>query len=181
MKKLLTALLLTGCGTLPLLEEVPLNTQIDPELKPYVDDFLLSCKFQGTESKCLKNLKRIKSIKLQEEKEPEGKPAGSCLITSYFGGSHDGIITIRKDYFEALVNLEIARKSLMFHELGHCLGNMDHIDTRPHIMNAKHWFPYNDTDWQVAVDDMFNSMRSVEAKTIFSLSINGSCEVKSGQ
>lgn len=183
MNKLLSVVLLTGCGSLPIIEEIPLNTEIAPELQPYVDDFMLSCKFEGTEDTCLKNIKRIKAIKLANaedlEAAPSGrKPAGVCEITSYLGGSHNGIIYIQKEYFEGLENLEIAKKSLLFHELGHCLINMDHIDDRPHIMNSQHFVVFGEYAWREAVKDMFNSARAGEAKKIFSMTVNGECGVR---
>lgn len=181
MKYLLSlVIMISACGSLPLVEETPLNTDIDQDLKQYVDNFLLSCKFEGLEERCLKNLKRIKLIKLKPHNELEKTqkgtvPAGVCIVNNYFNGSYDGVIYINKEYFESLDSFEYAKRSLIFHEAGHCILAMDHIDDRPHIMNSQHWVTWSELDWQDGVHGFFESARMGETKTIFSLSIDGKC------
>lgn len=178
VKKLLAALMLTGCGT--LLEAPDLVTIVDPRLQPYVDDFFISCRFQGMSDTCRKNYKRLKKIEFRPAADMDPGIAGVCEITKQLG-SHYGIIYIRQEYFDSDIG-ENSRKSLVWHELGHCVLSIgDHITDRPHIMNPSHYTPVSMLDWQEKTDDFFKTASSKETKSSFLHNDNGSCEVVNEQ
>lgn len=173
--KIITLAIITGCGT--LLEAPDLVTIVDPRLQSYVDEFFVSCRLQGMSDVCHKNYKRMKKIEFRPARDMDAGIAGVCEITKQLG-SHYGVIYIRQEYFDSSIG-EDSRKSLIFHELGHCVLSIgNHITNREHIMNVSHYVPRDALDWQEKIDDLFQTSSGKELESSFLNDENGECGVR---
>lgn len=112
---------------------IPAEAGIDPRLKPYVETFLKYCKLYKTD--CSKTAKfKIVLVKIPDRKElfkllglPFGTVIGQCWERS-------NEIHISEDYYKSSTPVEM--ESLLIHELGHCILDLDHTeDTETDIMN----------------------------------------------
>jgi len=119
MFKLLLApmcFMLTSCGTTPkdlierrFLPDHPTDKKIDPEFQSHVDRFS-------------KYLGRKVEIRIQFE-ELDDETVGLCAI--YSDGYRE--IEIDREYWDDAE--ESVRDELIFHELGHCILDLDHDET----------------------------------------------------
>lgn len=166
LKKLATgaALFLSACGAEERLRvstrpqdisfDQYLTSVVDGPIRPHFVEFIEFCKL-STESDadtCLANLGKLKDVRLKSGAIDESNPTviGLCEI------GINRTVTIRSDFFD---HRSIAFKALIWHELGHCLLDLDHIDgTDNHIMNP--YLPSNkalQSSWAYFVKDFFTS------------------------
>lgn len=95
---------LNGCGKQVFKDD---KTYIDEEIRPYFNSFMIEAKNRGY------NISFKSSLKLSKISY-----AGFCYS--------DGSIDINIDLWPVLSDIE--RNWLVYHELGHCLLNLPHID-----------------------------------------------------
>jgi len=163
-KKLMTvsAFLLTACGGEEGLHisrgprdisfDHYLTSAVDGPIRPHFVEFVEFCKLssQSDSDTCLANLGKLKSVRLKSGVLDQENPTviGLCEI------SIDRAVTIRSDFFN---HKSIAFKALVWHELGHCLLDLDHVNgTNNHIMNAN--LPSSkilQSSWSVLVKEFF--------------------------
>lgn len=104
---------------------------VDTELQPVVGDWLVDCGIQLSKD-CGELLKLVDSITVVEGYD-EDQTIGRCMLEETYGGYIlSRRVTIRRDILKAPFSL----KSLMTHELGHCVFLIDHFEGEEHIMNA---------------------------------------------
>lgn len=154
--KLLSTLLLIGCGTLPdgivrdgldnVRDATPNSSGIDPLLAPDFNLFMQRCARSKYMAICEQNAKKIKSIKVVDFVTTE-KPAIGVCYTTQFGRR---IEVVKWKALEGGLSLRL----LMWHELAHCVMGFKHNDTKRHIMNS-YDFPVQEGEWDSLVDDLF--------------------------
>lgn len=106
-------------------------TVVDTELQPVVGEWLTDCGIQLSKD-CGELLKLVDSITVTEGYD-EDQTIGRCVLEETYGGYIlSRRVTIRRDILKAPFSL----KSLMTHELGHCVFLVDHYEGEEHIMNA---------------------------------------------
>lgn len=107
------------------------HVRVDPLLSPMFLEFLAECeKHESVEHICFENLAALRSIQLAPD-EVFQKPStiGFCMITGH--GSR--LISIRRS---TAIPDSVSLRTLVFHELGHCLLDSGHSpENSPHIMN----------------------------------------------
>lgn len=142
------AIMNVSCGTevvdktTPVTSERPDNQpsydEMPNEIKPHFSEFLEYCKSSQPSDKdtCSKNLESFYGIVFQEHPIFKEKPEviGTCQVYEANGKPYARKITISKkmkDY------KSLQFKSLIWHELGHCLLDLDHIpfNKAVHMMN----------------------------------------------
>lgn len=125
---LVAFMLLTACGV---------NRHVDPELQPLLDEYLAKAPNPGR----IISLRSLKMV--DEEVMKEDGIAGRCdeaktgvgnSVTGWLiTGKVFDIWVSRKNYGSAIW------RSTVFHELGHCLHKLEHVEDRDAIM-----FPIQD-------------------------------------
>ena len=112
----LLAIFLTACAPLPP-PYIPPVVSIDPQLQPYVNDFVADAASVG---------RTITIANLVVQFAPDlamnrlGETIGECKVQYYQGNVYGNpTILIAKPFFEGAVDW--SRHTLMYHELGHCV------------------------------------------------------------
>lgn len=159
-----SALVLSACGAEESLQlsrgsksvsfSKYLESAVDGPIRPHLVEFVEFCKLssQSDSDTCLENLPKLKNVRLKSGVlDPENPTViGLCEMAI------DRTVTIRSDFFD---HRSIAFKALVWHELGHCLLDLDHVDgTNNHIMNAN--LPSSkalQSSWAIFVKDFFES------------------------
>ena len=125
MRYLLSLILLVGCGSSPVDYQVeyvdhdPRSNEVDEELLEYVEQF-------GAEFECIDVSDvppRFEALELPR--------IGVCKTWTTTSRSYHEIL-IDPDTWDDMSDTR--RELLMYHELGHCLLEMDHSDDRDSIM-----------------------------------------------
>jgi hypothetical protein len=129
-----------------------LTSAVDAPIRPHFAEFIEFCKLssQDDADTCLSNINKLKSVRLKTGVIDKSNPTiiGVCEI------GIDRTVTIRSDFFD---HKSIAFKALIWHELGHCLLDLDHIEGN-HIMNANLPSPrVLQSSWTFLVKDFFES------------------------
>lgn len=114
MRLLPLLLLLIGCQA----THIPKGVIIEAQLQPYVDDFIAEGKSQG-KSITIDNL-IAKFAHLDED------TLGECWR---YDNADDGTPKILIDIDSWEDETDVERRVLLFHELGHCVLNREHIET----------------------------------------------------
>ncbi len=140
---LLSALMLTACGRddidafTPLEPKQPESIEYfhDPELEPYVLDYLAFSDEQGLTYGYASFLRRVEYVDKMEDDH-----IGLC---EYYTNGERTIKILRREYGE------LQMRALMYHELAHCVHNSDHTEkVNPHIMNPNlPWEQQLEADW----------------------------------
>lgn len=109
-----------------------LLSNVDEPIRPHFAEFMEYCKLSSKEDEatCTANINVLKSVRLKRGAIDGSDPhiIGICEISS-----SERNVTLRSDYFDYK---SIGFKALVWHELGHCLLNLDHINgNNSHIMN----------------------------------------------
>ena len=112
-----------GCANNPYLEP----QYVDPKLKPYLDQYKEYMDEAGYDT----NLPSV-HLSFSEYTVPHGKrsTAGVCITTRKEGYIHREIYISKRhyDYFNPNDNeYDLGVESLVFHELAHCIHDIDHI------------------------------------------------------
>lgn len=138
-KKLATVVALTAsCGqgveykaNIISFEEL-VSEKVPPSIRPHFVEFIEYCNITSKTNKetCQDNLRFLSTVDLVEGQIVTDNPMtiGLCEINV------NRRITIRTEIF---AHESLSFKALIWHELGHCLLNLDHIDDKYgiHIMN----------------------------------------------
>lgn len=112
--------------------ETYLKVSVDEPIRPHMAEFVEFCRLSSPENwdACYSNLKNLKSVRLKNGplNDPQSLTIGVCFV------ANNRSILIRSNVFDSH-SLEF--KALIWHELGHCLLDFDHIEgTNSHIMNS---------------------------------------------
>lgn len=102
---------------------------IDPELQPYIDDYMQFSYANGLGDGKIAEMRRVEFVDVLEPNR-----VGVCQKYWYGGPRPEQWWTIqilKRQYGE------FEFRSLMMHELAHCVHDSDHIDTVIHIMNSR--------------------------------------------
>lgn len=178
MKQILAiiiGLLTSSCGTLLGLEPRVYNTEIDSELRPYVESFLTSCAFNGVGDICNNNISHLIFISFVDQiGDGNSATIGQCEAYSSGGKFIKGNVVILRAAWETLD--EYAKTILVFHELEHCILYVNHLDSRPHVMNSFLYRPYSDFETRNLINESFDSFKSREVERNYRLT-NDDCVV----
>jgi hypothetical protein len=126
LKLCLGVALMTSCAVVPpviYVEDASFSEpRVEEDLVADVEDFLLRCGDGG-------NWQRLKEVRWGVTREKEDPDVvGFCLMD----GSRR-LVTINP-FLRPLADL---RKAVVWHELGHCLLDMGHVEEGEHIMNPE--------------------------------------------
>lgn len=121
----------------------------DPDLEPFVAEFFTALAVSGRKV-CL-SVKTVTMARqpIEIEGEDTSEVAGACLIMGH------GNIEISRKHWKAFDEGE--RRTLIFHELGHCVLGLDHAKEdannimAPYILDSD----YTDKHWKVLTDMLF--------------------------
>lgn len=139
----------TACGQLPQLQrEVSHKVQVASDFRKDFDRFLDDA--EKRDCQLIPQLSRLRSISYGKQIDAS---VGVCWMTTLFGN----IITIRKD----VARSELLSRTLLYHELGHCLLLLDHFEDTTStgvevddIMNPA--LPLlTEENWEANVDKLF--------------------------
>lgn len=128
--------------------------RIDPEVQEFVDQFMHDCQLRRKD--CYQKLSRVREIKVIEmvtfaEEEP-GETIGRCYY-----GTLSSTIHLSKD---AMRYADRYIKALVYHELGHCMYDLDHVE-RPGAVMSPYLPPllYLVFQWDALLDEFFEQIR----------------------
>jgi len=164
-KLIFLSILLTSCGELEtnmsgsvtntkpkFISQVSKNMDaIDApkEIKHHVAEFLYMCDDSNRAVLCNNNIKLLKSIKFIDK--TENNTIGTCWKCT--NGTRK--ITIRKDVAD---NNSMFMKSLVYHELGHCVLDLNHKNGKyimsPYIIDSE----YYGIEWHSMVKDFIEQV-----------------------
>lgn len=163
LRALILATIITACGTdeqesveyrpqyndtstFNLLEKV----KVDRQLRQHVYDFVFTCDQQElTAARCHRNLARLDSVILVESISYSDQAVGVCTTIA------NGFRFIQIEIGSADIN-SLAMKSLIFHELGHCLLDLEHNNVIADIMYPMLVDPEKLPDkWHDIIDRLF--------------------------
>ena len=107
------------------------NGYVEEEARPNFMEFVELCMQSARADVCRSNLKKLQSITLEDKLlEVDDNVIGFCQI--YQTGVR--FVQLRNN-FASKHSLQF--KALVWHELGHCLMDLDHTDTKLSIMNSR--------------------------------------------
>ena len=153
-----------SCGTL---RDRHMNVQ--PELRPYVEEFKKEALSRGFEIP--------KERFYLDIKETNGMNRGNIGVCSFnrtvldffssdgWDGGHGTVIVRPKSYFVRppfVTNPEVwelAYKTVIFHELGHCLLFLDHAEQEEKSIMRPYEEIIYPNEWNGLVDELFNRAR----------------------
>jgi len=149
---LLALLLLLGCGSLPTDTRFLVTggiftppIQHDRDLGSYVTDFIRDAAMHGR----IVAPQVLRILKYEVLEEPS---VGLC--TTYFNAFDDGVAYTEIRIHPKLLRCEPLLRAVMYHELGHCLMQLDH--TERGIMKATTYScEYYAEHWDELVDNFF--------------------------
>ena len=113
MREVMAFLLLTGCNAAPTFDPRDI-TGVNPVFTTYVADF--EALYHGS----------IGDVPIQFGTTTGTDVIGDCMIWNVSGVKYREI-KISEAYWNAISNS--SREALLFHELGHCVLNRDHVTT----------------------------------------------------
>lgn len=141
-----------ACGTF---EQPPVHTEqdIDSRLQPYVDQFLEDC--EARRSDCRTKFGKITSIKVHKSfplsDDITEDTIGLCQLTK-----RRNWIMIKEEVFD---RFDEHVRALMYHELAHCMYELDHVPQKNKLMSVN--MPDSATvvyKWRKLVDEMFDQV-----------------------
>jgi hypothetical protein len=151
-----------ACGTDDIFQSTPVynppinnkhEVEIDEELKLFVDLFMEDCNTRRTD--CKHRLQKIKEIKVVDMPDVD-KLDNQVVI----GVCYDNII-----YKKVHINKEMIGyadkylQALMYHELGHCMYDLDHVEESDKLMSpAMPSFIILLQNWKELVTEMFTAI-----------------------
>lgn len=140
MRFLLLLVAISGCGCM----DTTSGPSIHPELRGYVEDFLIDCDGYGAD---LSDLAALRYVDFAEQME--GSDVGICWIIRSKVLQRTWATAIEVERMEN----ETMQRALMYHELGHCILNLDH---RPDTMMAAVLLDEKTylTNWNTLVEDL---------------------------
>jgi hypothetical protein len=115
--------------------------KVDDNIRPHVAEFLQYCRMTEYAEKCAVNFSNTIDIVMKKRVSPNDPDVvGVCIV--YDNNLRRVIVTSSRYDLESL-----EFKILVWHELGHCLMEMPHVEDRLHIMNPS----------MLSDDDMFEN------------------------
>ncbi len=142
-----------SCG-----DEIP--KFIDPALAPYIHDYMSEC---DARTEC-KDKKRIPlhRVEFSETLADEVAPdvVGTCEIRFFYIPGITGHFSLRgyiKVVPPSYLFTELQFRALLYHELGHCIHQLDHD---PHSPIMREYLPMPDylkKNWQYSIDELFTT------------------------
>jgi hypothetical protein len=164
---------MVGCGAL---EPRPETAITDEQVNEYYQEFVQMC-HDTNHTKCLTNIPKLKSIQIVDAAtlakhskpvggDPQYKKVGLCTYryhTSKPNAIADSNVYLLNNngYGENWFPEEL--RALLFHELGHCLLQLDHPNptrppTNPAIMNHR-MYPHQTyiDNWDTMVAELFTN------------------------
>jgi len=152
-----------ACGTQELFESTPpyttpvnktYKTEIDEILYPFVAMFLKDCEARRTD--CKKKLERIKEIKVIDM--PDLNESDNEIV---IGLCYDTLLNRRVHINRIIIDFSNQYlQALMYHELGHCMYNLDHLKQPDKIMSPE--MPsllVLMSQWEELVEELFVAIR----------------------
>lgn len=179
---LLLALLPVGCGKAGDKSAMP-DRQLDTRLQFYLDEFRTDAQkynvhIDGALFDSLRVMKFVPDVdaeKIARGQELSGEEGtiGTCATFQEDKTINTGVRTLRTkslSWSEVWIDTDLASeqshpmalKELMYHELGHCLLGLDHVQPKPHaIMSPEmslngRWLTQN---WAALLTEFFASVR----------------------
>lgn len=130
--------------------DVTYETEIDEELKLFVALFMQDCKERRTD--CEYRLNRIKEIKVVDMPDLD-KTDNETVV----GLCYDGLFVKRVHVNRDIIDYaDRYLQALMYHELGHCMYGLDHLEESDKLMSpAMPSFTTLLRNWRPLVDEMF--------------------------
>lgn len=175
-------LLSVGCGKNSKPANMP-DRFMDTRLQFYLDEFVIDARshginIDGDRADSLRVMKFVDSV--DDEKKSRGQAVsaeagtiGTCASFEEQKTINAGFKTIKTDSYDwsevwidndlaAESSHPLALKELIYHELGHCLLNLDHVQPKPHSimspemsLNGK-WLTSN---WDHLMKEFFESAK----------------------
>lgn len=121
--------ILVACGTF---EQPPVHTEqdIDSRLQPYVDQFLQDCETRRAD--CRTKFAKITSIKVHKafplSDDITEDTIGLCQLSR-----RRNWIMIKEEVFD---RFDEHVRALMYHELAHCVYELDHVPEKNKLMST---------------------------------------------
>lgn len=175
-------LLFVGCGKKNKSSNMP-SRYMDARLQFYLDEFVIDARnhgvnIDGKREDALRVLKFVDNV--DEEKRSRGQSVsaeagtiGTCASFEEQKTINTGFKTIKTDSYDwnevwidknmaSSTSHPLALKELIYHELGHCLLGLDHVQPKPHkimspemSLNGK-WLTSN---WDSLMTELFDSAK----------------------
>lgn len=165
-RSLLVVIALSACGAeqaLPAQTKIVqfdtfVEERVSVEARPHFVEFIQYCdaSVPSVKTRCLSNLNRLTSVSTLYDHIPGSEPdtVGVCEFSTQKNSSRR--VTLRGDAFD---HDSLSFKTLVWHELGHCLLDLDHVDDGDvHIMNS--YIPYSTVlalEWADLVKELFGT------------------------
>ncbi len=154
-----------ACGTEDIFQPTPTynspvsktpsgEVDIDEELELFVSLFMQDCKQRRTD--CEYRLNKLKEIKVVDmpdlDKTDNEVVIGLCYDTLFSKRVHINRAII--DYADRYL------QALMYHELGHCMYGLDHLEESDKLMSpSMPSFTVLMRDWGALVEEMFTAIK----------------------
>jgi hypothetical protein len=156
------------------------HANVDPNARRYFDEFLVEA-----EARNLKIPKERLYIDVIETNDLPETIVGMCVNASIVGAfavpsrvlGHRIVYLRPKSYFMHLepslydMNLTVSEwmdkaemqyRSVIWHELGHCLLDLDHSKRREFSLMRPSIFEFTAGEWPILVDELFSRARPIE-------------------
>lgn len=172
MKVYMLALLLVGCGSIENQEPDPSTNISDSTLNEYYTQFIQECK-AVSHTLCATNTPKLRTIQFVDEKfiddlaknagnpPPITKRVGVCVAEYRLDTiTRSYVYILKHDGYNYAWHPD-ALRALVFHELGHCLLQLDHPSparpsTDPAIMNSQMYSVKTyQLNWESMVAELF--------------------------
>lgn len=175
-------LLVVGCGKKSKASSMP-DRYMDARLQFYLDEFVTDARNHGVtiDSDREDSLRVLKFVdNVDDEKQSRGQAVsaeagtiGTCASFEEQKTFNAGFKSIKTDAYDwnevwidndlaAVTSHPLALKELIYHELGHCLLNLEHVQAKPHkimspemSLNGK-WLTSN---WDHLMTELFDSAK----------------------
>ena len=101
---------------------LPITTEVDAQLRPYYDQFINDASIRRTRLNTgLETVKLVSEI-ASPDKDKDTRIIGVCIWHYY----ENGVALRNVEIVKSLLSDPIQLKLVVYHELGHCLLNLDH-------------------------------------------------------
>ena len=171
--------LIVGCGQINSSSKLP-DRYLDAKLQIYLHEFLIDAKTLGVAidqrlSNALRVMKFVTNVddeKVSRGQEVSGEPGtiGTCANFDEQKSVNAGFRTLNSkqsawsevwiddDLFSKATD-SLALKEIVYHELGHCLLNLEHAQQNPHTIMSPQMSldgKWLSSHWQDLVKGLFN-------------------------
>lgn len=137
MRLMALLLAISGCAQ-------PIVPAFNPELVGYIEDFAQDCRSYGAD---LTDFRKLHYVNFADNIAGQKEMVGVCWTMSYPGMKVATAIEVKD------LNDDMLQKALMYHELGHCILNLDHRQGTIMSEEMMPRFVY-ETSWDKLVEDL---------------------------